>query len=223
MARILIFGEGPNDVGRREWSTRARDHETTDGWLQPLVRRLRGSAGGQEGARLRELISLPHKGGPRPLKGLALKAQIAKFRAASDGCIAVVVAIDADSVDPREHARKVNEIEMGFDSFPADVIGVACVPMGTSEAWLLADGASWTDLGATNFADFPRRPEETWGRSHDPTSNHPKCLFARVCEANDIVDDTNTRASLAEACELAVLTRSCPIGFANFAKQVGGI
>jgi hypothetical protein len=220
MVKILIFGEGPNDVGRREWNRRTGDHTTEEGWLQPIVRRLRSTPGSETAERLRVLVSLPVRGAPRPLSGLSLKAQIAKFRAATEGYTAVVVATDVDSADPRDHARKVEEIEAGFDAFPGEVAGVACVPMGTSEAWLLADEDAWRALGARNLREIPRRPEETWGRPHDPDSGHPKCVFHRLCADNDVVDDTATRAILAETCDLGRINAACPIGFRPFAAAM---
>jgi hypothetical protein len=222
MTRILIVGEGPHDIGRREWSPRAGGYETTEGWLQSMVRRLRRSAGSEEGIRLRDLVKLPGKGREEPA-GLAFKAKLAKFKAMSDGFDAVVLATDADSVDRAVHARKVRDIEAGFEAVPGAVFGVACVPMGTSEAWLLADANAWTNVAVTNRSGLPRRPEEIWGRPHDPASDHPKCVFARICEASGAADNTTTRASLAEACALEELERSCPISFPPFATQVSEI
>jgi hypothetical protein len=222
MSKIYIFGEGPNDIGRRQWSAQINDFETSEGWLQPIVRRLRKDPGEETGLRMRELVSLPRRG-PRPLNGLALKAQIAKLRAASEGCAAVILAPDCDSVDPKEHARRVADIDAGFAAMDADVEGIACVPMGTSEAWLLVDGHSWHALGATDLGRLPRRPEETWGRPHDPESGHPKQVFAKVCEDNDISESSDTRASLAEMCDLAELEKRLPVSFPDFARRVSSL
>jgi hypothetical protein len=132
----------------------------------------------------------------------------------------VIVATDADSVDPRDYALKVGAIEAGFAGIDADVIGVACVPIGTSEAWLLSDQVSWTKLGATELGNLPRRPERAWGRPHEPSSNHPKCIFVRMCRANDIPDTSETRRSLANLCDMEVLNRLVPISFRPFAQEV---
>ncbi|WP_294328609.1 DUF4276 family protein [uncultured Sphingomonas sp.] len=222
MSKVLLFGEGPNDVGRRTWSKRHDDFVTSDGWLQPMVRRLRGSEGSEDGARLRELTILPRRG-VRPLQGLALKAQIAKLRAESEGYAAVVVATDADSIDPAVHASKLAEIQAGFDAISNRVVSVACVPMATSEAWLLADHEAWAALGAADFSEMPRRPEECWGRPHDPVSHHPKMMFGRVCDANDIGDHSDTRAALAEVSSFDEMERKLPVSFPPFRDAAGAI
>jgi hypothetical protein len=223
MTRILIFGEGPHDVGRREWSPRTREQEISEGWLQPMVRRLRRSTGSEEGFYLRELITFPGRPPLRPLTGLARKAQLAKLKAISDGFDAVVLATDTDSVDRAAHNRKVEDIETGFATMRGAVVGVACVPMGTSEAWLLADADAWVMLGATGRHELPRRPEQLWGHPHDPASNHPKSVFARVCAANGIADTADTRVSLAETCAREDLERACPTSFPSFARQISEI
>lgn len=218
MAKIKIFGEGPNEIGREVWSPRRKAYEAHDGWLQPIVRRLRSSGGEEVGASWKRLVRLPGRHAPR-LSNLAQKAQAAKFSAIADGCAAVIFATDADSNDPRDHARIVTEVEEGFEALPGDIIAIPCVPMATSEAWLLADGAAWAELGATDFAELPDRPERCWGRPHDPSTNHPKCVFVRVCNDNDIPDTSVTRARLAECLSMQELASVCPVSFPPFRDQ----
>ncbi|MCP6468035.1 hypothetical protein NL473_28595, partial [Klebsiella pneumoniae] len=86
--------------------------------------------------------------------------------------------------------------------------------------WLLADPDAWRSLGATNFKRFPRKPEETWGHAHDPDSGHPKQVFARVCDDNDVPENSDTRASLAEVCDLKVLAQRVPVSYPDFAQRV---
>jgi hypothetical protein len=218
MSRVLICGEGPNDIGRREWVKRSGAFEVREGWLQPMVARLRTSEGDATAISLKELITFPGRG-IRVLDGLARKAQIAKFRAGSDGFTGVVLATDVDSTDRRVHAQKEAHILEGYATVENDVVGVACVPMGTSEAWLMADRAAWERLGADEFDEWPRRPEESWGRPHEPSSNHPKNVFARMCRDNDIVDNSETRAELAAASTRGELARRAPVSFPPFAQQ----
>lgn len=220
MARVLVVGEGPHDVGRREWSRQADDWVTSEGWLQPTVRRVRPSADEVAAIRLRDLVSLPRRGGPPALGGLAHKARIAKVRATTEGHALVVLATDADSTDPREHARKVAEIDAGFATIAPELLGIACVPVATSEAWLLADPDAWTAMGAGDTSLARPRPEERWGRPHDPESGHPKMVFGRLCRDNGLVDDTALRAALAGTMDLAVVARRCPTGFPLFAAAL---
>lgn len=164
MGTVLIYGEGPNEIGRRKWSKQLQDFEVSEGWLQPIVRRLRASDGGIDAKALKELIVLPGRD-VRPLKGLAHKAQIAKLKAGTEGYSGVVVATDADSADRRAHDAKRNEIEAGYATIVNDVVAVTCVPMATSEAWLLTDREAWEAIGAIDFGEWPKRPEELLGAS----------------------------------------------------------
>ena len=222
MAQLLLCGEGPHEIGRREWSVRTETVEITEGWLQPLVARLRGSSGDAATVSLKELFTLP---GPRPTHArprseLARKAQLAMFRAMEQGCSGVVFATDADSAEPPRQAQKVRAIEEGFESVPDRLAGVACVPMGTSEAWLLADRDAWQQVGATDLRKLPRRPEETWGRPHDPDSGHPKSLFVAVSEANQIAPDQDLRAELARRMSTNLVGTRCPRSFAPFSDAM---
>lgn len=222
MSRILVCGEGPNDIGRRDWVKRRGDHATTDGWLQPLVARLRSSEGDVYAIQLKTLFTAPGRGG-RALDGLARKAHAAKFRAKSEGCTGVVLATDVDSNDPRDHARKHDAILEGFAAIDNGVVGVACVPMATSEAWLMADWAAWQAQGAGDDTAWPNRPETLWGRPHEPGSNHPKNVFARICADNAIVDDTEMRAVLAATSDLDSIARRAPVSFAPFRAQAAAL
>lgn len=218
MSRILICGEGFNDIGRREWNKREGEFATLPGWLQPMVARLRSSDGDADAIALKELITFPGRGA-RPAGGLARKAQIAKFRAGTEGFSGVVVATDADSADPRVHAAKAGQIIEGFGSVDNGVTGVACVPMATSEAWLLADRNAWAALRAEAFGEWPSHPERCWGRPHDLASGHPKMLFARICRNNDIADNTDTRTRLAATSAIDELCRRAPVSFPPFAEE----
>jgi hypothetical protein len=221
MAQLLLCGEGPHEIGRREWSVRAEDTEITEGWLQPLVTRLRASAGDTATVSLKELVTFPGRRPPRPRGDLARKAQLAMFRAMEQGCSGVVFATDADSTEPSDQARKVRAIEEGFASVPDRLAGAACVPMGTSEAWLLADAAAWRRLGATDLRKLPRQPEETWGRPHDPASGHPKSLFEAVSKANRMAADQDLRAELARRLSISVVTAQCRRSFGPFRDAMG--
>ena len=224
MTKILLYGEGPHEIGYKEWSPRKKRHVTTDGWLQPMATRLRASTGSVEARPLHSLISLPGNNQKTAhLSALGKKALLALTVAESSKFAAVVFATDADTVHPREQAAKVAEIEAGFQTYTGAVAGIAAVPMGMSEAWLLADPDAWTAIGATAHAKLPKRPEASWGAKDDPESGRPKHVFAAMCEANDIDDHAGTRRDIAEQANFDTVAQRCPISFAPFRAALAAI
>lgn len=224
MSKILVYGEGPHEIGRSHFSKRTGSWVTTDGWLQPMVRALRSSAGTVEGRSLQSIVQLPGKANKTPhLSNLGKKALAAMLTAAGNNFSAVVFATDADTVVPNDRSAKVTEIEAGFAAYPGPVVGIAAVPMGMSEAWLLADPAAWAVIGATDYTHLPSHPELTWGAKDNPQSNRPKYVFARMCEANDIDDHSGTRRDIAEQSDFATVGQACPISFPPFATALSAV
>lgn len=224
MSKILVYGEGPHEIGRSHFSKRTGSWVTTDGWLQPMVRSLRSSPGTVEARSLHSIVQLPGKANKTPhLSNLGKKALAAKLTAVGNNFSAVVFVTDADTVVPNDRAAKVVEIEAGFAAYPGPVVGIAGVPMGMSEAWLLADPGAWTSIGATDLTLLPPHPEQSWGAKDNPQSNRPKYVFARMCEANDIDDHSGTRGDIAGASNFATVRQACPISFPPFADALGTV
>lgn len=212
----MICGEGPHDVGRiDQWSVRKEAQQTQEGWLQPLLRKYVADDIEFEIVPRARLVKLP---GPQkaPLpSGHGAKAFLAKFRAKSSQCDAVVFMVDADGPDNGEWGKKVAEVKSGFDLVDGGTVAIACVPKSASESWLLADPKAWATLAA-NDAALPAKPEEIWGNRRDPTSNHPHALFARLCGATELDDSTETRRAIMEAASTAAIKDRCPVSFGAF-------
>jgi hypothetical protein len=219
--KILLCGEGPHDVGVIEWSIRPDKSGIQEGWLQPLLDKIVDGISEYSVVQLIRLISLPGKSfeKERP-KGHGLKAAIAKRRAIAEGCQMVVFMIDADSPDPKVWKAKRDDILSGFEFVPGDMKCIACVPMGTSESWLLASTEGWKRLGLDVSDQLPSHPEAIWGAPGDPTSNHPKQVFKRVCEVAKLDDCRSTRVEIIKNARINEIVDRCPISFAVFVADL---
>ena len=92
------------------------------------------------------------------------------------------------------------------------------VPKETIESWLLADENACP--GIPNNPALPRNPEECWGDSHNPNSNHPKSCFYRVLEQFSLDHSRDTYAQIAENSDIEVLKRHCPDSFGQFYADI---
>ena len=101
-----------------------------------------------------------------------------------------------------------------------EVIGLAWVPMATSESRLLADALAWGKLGLSDQRHLPRRPEEIWGERNAPKGDHPHQFFARVCKAARCGEDRQTRVDLMAAMDLGVPASKCPINAGRLWRDV---
>ena len=213
----MLCGEGPHDVGRIEqWSIKKQSQVVEEGWLQPLLKKYANDEGLEfEIVPRVRLMKLP---GPQkaPLPaGHGAKAFIAKFRAKSSNCDAVVFMLDADTSSDADWKNKLAEVQSGFDLVDGSTISIACVPKSTSESWLLSDEEAWNSLSEQK-TDLPRRPEELWGAPNSAESNHPKSAFVKACAQVGLPDSTETRRALMEAASIDTLKQKCPLSFHAF-------
>jgi hypothetical protein len=183
-----------------------------------LIRRLLGDITVDFEARLnRSLAVLPGRKPPRPLPdGHGARALYAMETAESEGFDMLVFGVDADTNLKREWNTIRRQIVAGFKRSNATLKAVACVPMSTSESWLLADAEAWRVLGLRDVDILPPHPEVIWGPRDDPDGNHPHRYFARVCASARRHDDSETRWKVAEEWSLTALTKKCPISFIAF-------
>ena len=220
--KVLVCGEGRHDIGYfEEWSIRPAQQKVAEGWLQPLLREALETAIDFLVVPRSRLVSLPDgRDPPRPRPaGHGLKAMLAKGRALAEQCEVLIYMLDADTNHKAEWESKVLEVEAGFAALPGNLKCVACVPMSTSESWLLSDQAAWAALAASEVT-LPRHPEDLWGAARDRTSNHPKWVFARLCGTTGLDDCRETRVELMETSNKATLVERCPHSFGKFWADV---
>ncbi len=148
MTAVLLCGEGPHDIGNKDWDKKTGEHTYVEGWMQPLVRKISGPNITFKTKQLRELFLTRRPAALKPIPhGHSDKAAIARLIASTEGCDVVIFMTDADSNDDKERKKKVKEIADGFGLIVNEVEGVPCVPRSASESWLLSDGDAWAQLG----------------------------------------------------------------------------
>jgi hypothetical protein len=128
-----------------------------------------------------------------------------------DGCKNIAYHQDAD----RNFAAVYKTINSELDGLSKK--GFNCltiVPKETIESWLLADENAYPAI-PKNPA-LPGDPEERWGDSHDPRSDHPKSYLSRVLKQFRLKNNRDTYARLAEDSDIETLKRRCPVSFGRF-------
>lgn len=217
--RVMLCAEGPQDAGyKSRWDSKAREFVSTEGWLQPIVRKYCGMASFE--VRYRRDLTLLQRSKTKKLRGHGEKARLARLAAEADECDLLVFMVDADSNDERDWRTVTEDVLEGFAAHPDGPKAVACVPMATSESWLLADAEAWAGAGLKDTKILPRKPEEIWGGRDDPAGGHPHRYFARVCVNADVSDSACTRNALMEATSIEVLLSKCPNSFSFFHSQI---
>jgi hypothetical protein len=137
------------------------------------------------------------------------------FFARQEGCKNIAYHQDAD----RHIDERYNSIRAVFK--PIEKSGVKClaiVPKEAIESWLLADENTYLEI--PKEPALPGKPEERWGDSHDPRSDHPKCYFSRVLEQFPLENNRDTCARIAENSDVETLKRRCPVSFGQFCADM---
>lgn len=217
--KILICGEGKHDIGvADEWCGKSKAYVSIDGWMQPLIRSIKGQEVSISIRKRRDLTLLPKvekKFKPLP-SGHGAKALMAKLAAVIGKYDAVIFMVDADTTDVARWKEIQQEILTGFSCIEGQAVGIACVPMSASESWLLADAQAWSTITNRTNLHLPSRPEEVWGARNDPTACHPHRMFANLCEQAGESDGHKIRLLLAEQIDLPTLRKNCPVSFEAF-------
>lgn len=220
MIKVLVCGEGRHDVGETKRPSSKAGTAGEEGWLQAFLRRLIPAETTFVVVQRRDLVlqrRQEREYQPLP-KGRGRKALASKIRAATGGYTLVVFMADADSNKRRDWDRTRSDILDGFHLVEGPN-GVPCVPMSTSESWLLADGRAWRGIGLTKLNLLPNKPEQIWGSRNDPKGNHPHQVFRRACDAAGVQDSRETRVNLAHSSNLDTLRSACPTSFTAFVRD----
>jgi hypothetical protein len=91
---------------------------------------------------------------------------------------------------------------------------LSIIPKETIESWLLADKNAYPAI-PENPA-LPGKPEDLWGNSHNPHSEHPKPYLSRVFEQFHLENNRDTYAYIAEKSDVETIKRHCPVSFGRF-------
>lgn len=240
MMKILIMGEGPTDVGGRDYQT----GRFLEGPIPVMIRRgleepvemdLLEKSARKEKTSKRSHFQRSIKG----LHGQGVCSFWAKKQAAEGAYDAVVFYSDSDREGGRDSRTEVAcrkrfsevkaDIEAGFRrANHPDVFDLAIVPVKMIESWLMADSDAFSSAfgsprrmrGKTIRNDFPKRPELEWGDKHDSASNYPKCQLNRILSGYGEEANQDTFVQLAKAIDFQTLQEKCPISFASFYRDL---
>ena len=216
--RILLSAEGKRDVGGIFDPVYGDPKD--DGFLQPLIRRALDANPTFIGDHSLSLGIRP----PKSLKGkLVQRAHRAVALADVKDCCLVVVHTDADEratkdrppagcISRTEHLRA--GVDAAGDGRPPAILAV---PIATTESWALGDADCVRDLGVTDDPALNRDPETLWGKPHEPSSNHPKCLLERVLGR---AASHRVQAQIAETMDIEAAANRCPRSLRPFLYEL---
>ena len=217
--RVLVVGEGPDDIGPLE-------DDTVAGPLEVLLFRLLGEPHDWDCDRQSFLVRTSRHIHPDVKnKGHKDARRVKRFmiEAGGDGYEALFVVVDRDADRAKERAVRRAPDELRQETPAAfaieTVVGVA---IETFDAWMLADDQAVSEVlgcdasaeghpeslaGAPNTKDHTKTRMDGLIRSSASAGKHRWQLYPRI----------------AEKASLARLKRKCPKGFGRFAKEVRAV
>jgi hypothetical protein len=206
--RILVLGDGPNEVAR-EWQLLLSAEELPA--LPRLVHRLLQEPGSVSYGMGLFRRSVHGRG-----KGdvWQRKTEAAVRFAQEHGFDAVVILVDRDR---QSMAVKFAPLAAGREV--ADRLGGVPCAIGcaieTFDAWMIVDGKAVGGAGGDASRSHPG-PEGLDG--DEGTGRHPKDRAIELFGRRDAL--TGAYAKVAGCVDLELLMRRCPKGFAPFAEEV---
>ena len=214
--RILVLGEGPNDLGRSNRSGLL----TLPGDLPILIERLCREV---EPSMAIDFKALPWKSGSlRAHSGSGLHKKL-ELAAALFGrqVDAIVAVVDRDGARNRSRAEQLGK---GRESVRRQKLSCAVgLSVETLEATLLADETALRAALDDPSIECQPDPEKLVSRVEQSDAN-PKGRLQRLIAASPVglhgQDFTAIYAEIARHARLAVLEERCPNGFGGFALQV---
>lgn len=139
--------------------------------------------------------------------------------AVANQCDGLVVLRDSDGTDDR-HELNAKGLADAAARSPRRIPAVLGLQIRTLEAWLLADAKAFATPLHHPRPALPRAPEDLWGKVGGPSSNHPKDVLKRIVRDLGGHADRQLAARLAEAADLDVVARECPLGFGAFKRDL---
>lgn len=238
MMRILILGEGPTDVGQRDYQT----GQFLEGPIPIIIRKVLEGPVEMQLLDKSDRKKLKGKHFQRSIKGLSgqgVCSRWAKMQAAEQSFDVVIFYSDSDRESGSDARNEVacrkrfeevkSNIEEGFHRAQhPEVLDLAIVPVKMIESWLMADpkafsttfGSAREIRGKQTKNIFPKTPELEWGDKHDASSNYPKCQLNRILSCYGEAANQDTFVRLADAADLGVLQKKCPISFKVFYQEL---
>ena len=207
--RVLVFGEGPHEIGRKV------DTELSCEELPALPRLVHRFADEPKSAtyvcrRFKDVRAVHGKG-----RKFTTKVIRAMRQAQRDGFLGAVIVMDRDRQPDRE---RIDALRQGRDA--ADDAGCPPCAVGTAvetfDAWMIADADGIKTAGG-DPTKAPPNPESLDAKAGP---RHPKDVAHDVFGAAEGSGLGEKYAHVAREADLTTLERNCPKSFAPFAKEV---
>ncbi len=205
--RILVLGDGPNEIAR-EWETLLATDLPA---LPRLVHRLLGEPSNVSyDLRLfRRVVHARGKGDAAEKKTEA----VIRF-ARQNRFHAIVILLDRDRASTSKKIRPLQDRReaIAVSAYLPCAIGCA---IETFDAWMIVDG---TAIGATGGKASRTHPDPEKLDEEEGTGRHPKDRAIELFGRRDVL--TAAYAKVAATVSLELLGKACPKGFAPFAVEV---
>lgn len=241
MLKLLLQGEGPTDCGTVNYQT----GETEEGPIQIYIRKILDNAEVTMDLLPRADMELSVFRQKRPrlqprgqkLKGHGIRAYLLSIEALRKECDGAVLYVDADKESGID-ARKEFACQKRYEEIKKDILhgfqakelrGVAAIPMKMIESWMMGDkNALQKAFGQArqpkhkkiSVESFPSSPELEWGSKNDGNSNYPKNQLHRILIAYNREPSRETFCEIAQATDIEILRKNCPISFNDFYEQL---
>lgn len=206
--RVLLVGEGKNDLGYR----------ALDGWcdgvLTTFVKRL------LQETQVDEVVTRPWREIRTRGSGYDHKMEAAIQLAYREGFDAVIGVTDRDS---RPQERRLERMTEGRDRASATlgVAGAVGLAIEKIEAWLLADEKALRKATGDNSIQRQPAPESLASRDKQSENNAKYRLQQLIAKARPAdANLSKVYADIALAADLGTVAKRCPKGFAPFADDV---
>lgn len=193
--KILVVGEGPNDIGKDE-------SEPRQGTLQQIVTRILENPEGLEFERHRVV----HLGPRRTSHGFRDKLEFAFKEMSVRNCQALVFVVDSD-----DDLKRIERLVRARDEIAADNTIAVGTAIRKIEAWLLADEKAFALAFDCSTPNTSKSPEEI---------PEPKSVLREWLDEVDQWDYSGAYAQIASQVRVGHLAKRCPKGFAPFVTEV---
>ena len=193
--KLLVFGEGPNDVGKPEgppeWGT-----------LQRLI-----SLVLKKSEITFERMQIIHLGPRRSKGGFQEKVKLAFREAELRESDAIVYVVDQDG-----DAKREEKLKKAWKQQTITIPSAVGVAIKTIEAWLLADETAIAKAFLSETPSTTKDPEKL--------SDPKQILQSRLNEIDVWANYSEMYAKLADHVRIETLRKRCPNGFAPFEAEL---
>jgi hypothetical protein len=205
--RILVLGDGPNEIAKHWETLLATDLPA----LPRLVHRLLGEPGNVS-YDLRLFRRVVHASGKGDAPEKKTEAVIRFAR--QNHFHAIVILLDRDRAPTAKKIRPLQDRREAIAASAYLPCAIGCA-IEAFDAWMIVDGAAIGAAGGQAGRTHPD-PEKLDGK--EGTGRHPKDRAIELFGSRDVL--TGAYAAVAARVDLGLLGKACPQGFAPFAAEV---